>query len=54
MTGYLIQDYRFLDGFPGLLGAALATADMLAAKLRLGQALGFICGPQNTYFERAF
>ena len=54
MAGYLIQDYRFLDSFLALLGAALATADTLAAKLRLGQALGFICGPENTYFERAF
>lgn len=54
MTDYLIQDYRFLDSFLGLLGAALATADTLPAKLRLGHALGFICGPENTYFERAF
>ena len=54
MAGYLIQDHRFLDSFLGLLGAALATADTLAARLRLGQALGFICGDENTYFERAF
>lgn len=54
MAGYLIQDYRFLDSFLALLGAALASADTLPAKLRLGQALGFICGDENTYFERAF
>lgn len=54
MADYLIQDYRFLDSFLSLLGAALASADTLPAKLRLGQALGFICSEESTYFERAF
>ena len=54
MSTYLIQDHRFLDGFLRLMGAAMATADSLAARLRLGRSVGFVSGEENTYFLRAF
>ncbi|MGI4747117.1 MAG: TenA family protein [Janthinobacterium lividum] len=54
MARYLIQDHRFLDSFLMLLGAAMATADTLAARLRLGRSAGFVSGEENTYFLRAF
>lgn len=50
MAGYLIQDYRFADGFMALLGAAVATADDLAPRLRFAEFLGEIAGDENTYF----
>jgi hypothetical protein len=40
MARYLIQDHRFLDSFLVLLGAALATADVFAARLRFGRFIG--------------
>jgi thiaminase/transcriptional activator TenA len=54
MARYLVQDHRFLDGFLALLGAAMATADTLAARLRFGRSAGYIAGEENTYFLRAF
>lgn len=54
MARYLIQDHRFLDSFLMLLGAAMATADTLQARLRLGRSAGFVSGEENTYFLRAF
>ncbi|MDX7953111.1 TenA family protein [Lichenihabitans sp. Uapishka_5] len=54
MARYLVQDYRFLDRFLALLGAAMATADDLAPRLRLGRFVGVVAGEENTYFERAF
>ncbi|MBA1189513.1 TenA family transcriptional regulator [Pseudomonas entomophila] len=54
MARYLIQDHRFLDGFLGLLGAAIASADHLEARLRLGRFVGLIAGEESTYFLRAF
>jgi len=54
MTRYLIQDYRFLDSFLTLLGAALASADTFAAKLRFGRFIGSVSSEENTYFLRAF
>ena len=54
MAGYLVQDYRFLDSFLQLLGAAVATADDLAPRLRLSQFIGEVAGDENTYFLRAF
>ncbi|WGF90807.1 TenA family protein [Marinivivus vitaminiproducens] len=54
MAGYLVQDYRFLDSFLGLLGAAIAGADRLEARLRLGRFVGMVSGDENTYFLRAF
>src|SRR5437667_7670891 len=54
MAGYLIQDHRFLDSFVTLLGAALASADTFAARLRFGRFIGMVSGEENTYFLRAF
>lgn len=54
MARYLVQDHRFLDNFLGLLGAAMATADRLSSRLRLGRFVGVVAGDENTYFERAF
>jgi thiaminase/transcriptional activator TenA len=54
MASYLIQDHRFLDSFLTLLGAAIATADGLEARLRFGRFIGMVSGEENTYFLRAF
>jgi len=54
MAGYLIQDHRFLDRFLLLVGAAIATADTPAARLRLARFAGDISGDENTYFLRSF
>jgi thiaminase/transcriptional activator TenA len=54
MAHYLIQDHRFLDSFLMLLGAALASADAFAARLRFGCFIGMMSGEENTYFLRAF
>lgn len=53
MANYLIQDYRFFEGFLGLIGAAIAQADTLAAKLTFGRFAGSISSDENTYFTRA-
>src|SRR5215470_5302056 len=44
MARYLIQDHRFLDSFLVLLGAALASADTFAARLRFGRFVGMGVG----------
>src|SRR6476620_112286 len=54
MAHYLIQDHRFLDSFLTLLGAALASADTFAARLRFGRFIGIMSSEENTYFLRAF
>ncbi|MGY5765846.1 TenA family protein [Brachybacterium sp. DNPG3] len=54
MAGYLVQDHRFLDSFLMLIGAAIATADTPAARLRLAQFAGDVAGEENTYFLRSF
>lgn len=54
MTAYLVQDHRFLDSFLMLLGAAMASADTFAARLRFGRFAGMVSGEENTYFIRAF
>jgi hypothetical protein len=54
MARYLIQDHRFLDSFLVLLGAALASADTFAARLRFGRFIGTVSAEENTYFLRAF
>ena len=45
---------RFLDSFLVLLGAALASADTFAARLRFGRFIGMVSAEENTYFLRAF
>ena len=56
MARYLIQDHRFLDSFLVLLGAALASADTFAARLRFGRFIGMVSAEENTYFlgDRGF
>src|SRR5467141_2485809 len=54
MARYLIQDHRFLDSFLVLLGAALATADTFAVRLRFCRFIGMVSAEENTYFLRAF
>ena len=48
MANYLIQDHRFLDRFLILLGAALASADTFAARLRFGRFIGMVSAEENT------
>jgi transposase len=47
MASYLIQDHRFLDSFLVLLGAALASADTFAARLRFGRFIGMMSAEEN-------
>lgn len=54
MTGYLIQDHRFLDSFLSLLGGAIASADTFEARLRFARFAGEVAGGENTYFLRSF
>jgi thiaminase/transcriptional activator TenA len=54
MARYLVQDHRFLDSFLALLGAAMASADRLESRIRLGRFVGAVAGEENTYFLRAF
>src|SRR4029077_8017314 len=54
MARYLIQDHRFLDSFLVLLGAALASADTFAARLRFDRFIGMVSAEENTCFLRAF
>ncbi|MFC7608388.1 TenA family protein [Teichococcus aestuarii] len=49
-----MQDYQFIDRFVALLGAAIASADSYAARLRLSGFLAMITSDENTYFQRAF
>ena len=51
---YLVQDYQFIDRFTALLGAAIASADHFAARVRLSQFAAMITGEENTYFQRCF
>lgn len=54
LAGYLIQDYRFLDSFLALLGAAVTTADTLDSRLVFSKYIGEVAGDENTYFVDAF
>ncbi|KAB1645293.1 TenA family transcriptional regulator [Gulosibacter chungangensis] len=54
MAGYLTQDYRFLDAFLALIGAAVASADTLEARLTLARFAGEVAGDENTYFQHSF
>lgn len=51
---YLVQDYQFVDRFVALLGAAIASADHFAARVRLTQFAAMITSEENTYFVRCF
>ena len=54
MRCYLIQDYRFIDGFVRLAASAIHHAPTLPDRLPLAHFLGIIAGPENTYFQRSF
>ena len=54
MGRYLVQDHRFVDAFIILIGAAVASADQLESRLRLGRFLGMVCSDENDYFLRSF
>lgn len=54
MRRYLVQDYRFVDRFVALLGAAIASADAFAARVRLCRFAAMVTSEENTYFLRAF
>jgi len=54
MAHYLIQDYQFADSFVALLGAAIASADSFAARVRLSQFAAMVTSEENTYFIRSF
>ena len=51
---YLIQDYHFFDAFLSMLGACVAHADTLGAKLRFAKQLGFLEADEDGYFQKAF
>src|SRR5260370_25136532 len=51
MARYLIQDHRFLDSFLVLLGAALASADTFAARLRFGRFIGMVPPGSHAHIE---
>lgn len=51
---YLVQDYQFIDRFVALLGAAIASADEFASRVRLAQFAAMITSDENTYFLRSF
>lgn len=54
LADYLIQDYQFFDTFLSMLGACVAYADDVPAKLRFAQQLGMLAGDEDGYFQRAF
>ncbi|CAK8054441.1 TenA family protein [Eupransor demetentiae] len=54
MAGYLVQDYRFQDGFIALLGAAIVSADDPQARLRFARFVGEVAGDEHTYFVKSF
>lgn len=54
MAWYLVQDYRFIEGFVRLLAQAIAHAPTLADAVPAAQFLAVITGPENTYFQRSF
>ncbi|GAA0037392.1 MULTISPECIES: TenA family protein [Brevibacterium] len=54
MATYLIQDYQFFEDFLAMLGACVAHADRIEAKLRFARQLGFLEADEDSYFVRAF
>jgi thiaminase/transcriptional activator TenA len=54
LRSYLIQDWQFSFDFYSLMGEAIATADTMPAKVRLGRQMGFIANDENTYFHERF
>jgi thiaminase/transcriptional activator TenA len=54
LADYLVQDYQFFDTFLSMLGACVAYADDVPAKLRFAQQLGMLASDEDGYFQRAF
>lgn len=54
LAHYLVQDYQFFDAFLSMLGACVARADSMQAKLRFSEQLGFLASQEDSYFVRAF
>jgi len=54
MRWYLVQDYKFIDGFVRLLATATAHAPTLADGVPMAQFLGLVTSTENTYFLRSF
>ncbi|NUR87580.1 MAG: TenA family protein [Nonomuraea sp.] len=54
MRRYLEQDFQFVDSFTALLGAAVACADSLEARVPYARFLGQVATTEEkTYFHRA-
>lgn len=54
MRRYLEQDFQFVDSFTALLGAAVACADTLEARVPYARFLGQVATTEEkTYFHRA-
>jgi len=54
LAHYLVQDYQFVDRFVALLGAAIASADQFAARVRLTRFAAMVTSDEATYFQRCF
>lgn len=54
MRDYLVQDYQFFESFLSMLGACVAHADELDAKLRFARQLGMLAADEETYFVDSF
>lgn len=54
MRDYLVQDYQFFESFLSMLGACVAHADELDAKLRFSRQLGMLVADEDTYFVGSF
>ncbi|MEY9259583.1 thiaminase/transcriptional activator TenA [Brevibacterium epidermidis] len=54
MRDYLVQDYQFFESFLSMLGACVAHADELDAKLRFARQLGMLVADEDTYFVDSF
>lgn len=54
MRAYLVQDYQFFESFLSMLGACVAHADELDARLRFARQLGMLVADEDTYFNDSF
>ena len=54
MRNYLVQDYQFFESFLSMLGACVAHADELDAKLWFARQLGMLVADEDTYFVDSF
>ncbi len=54
LIGYLVQDHQFFDTFLSMLGACVACADEVPAKLRFARQLGMLASDEEGYFQQSF